>query len=165
MHVIHPPSAVALAAVLLCQSPWALALPAADQQTIAAAAARTQEQCFKLMYRDTNAYAQCVRNLRDAESSSNLKKLGIEYFGFVGALSYVRVGHLNSSQIASEFLSGFRQTQKKVGISEAALCSTVPGDCTVRIAQTREMQATPPPKQHSLRMQCMDSICKLVPVP
>jgi hypothetical protein len=114
------------------------------------------------MYRDSNAYAQCVRDLRNAQERSPLKKLGIEYFGFVGALSYVRVGHLNSSQIAGEFLKDYRRTQKQVGISDRALCSTIAGDCTVRLAQTREMEAAPP-KQTGMRVQCINRICSMVP--
>ena len=136
----------------------------ARHQTIAEAAQMAQERCFRHMYRDPNAYAQCLRDLRTANANAPLKKLGVEYFAFVGALSYTRVGHMNSDQIAAEFLQSYRVTQKKVGISDAELCSTVPGDCTVRLAQTREMEALPP-KPVNLRMQCIAQACKLVPVP
>jgi hypothetical protein len=64
------------------------------------------------MYRDTNAYAQCLRNLRDANGKTASERLGTAYFGFVGALSYVRVGHFNFEKIASEFLADFRAQQK-----------------------------------------------------
>lgn len=154
-----------MALVLVCLAPSARALAQAQQQALAQAAAQAQQQCYALMYRDTNAYAQCIRNLRNSPSATPLQKLGAEYFGFVGALSYMRVGHTNSEQIAWEFLRAFRQTQKRVGVADAALCSTVPGDCTVRMAQTRAMEAAPPPKAQSMRMQCINAICKLVPVP
>jgi hypothetical protein len=121
-----------------------------------------QEKCYKQMYRDSNAYAQCLRDMRNEQLKSPLKKLGIEYFGFVGALSYMRVGHINSDRIAAEFLQAYRQTQKKLGISDSDLCSTIPGDCTVRMAQTREMEAAPP-KQVSMRMRCVGQVCNMVP--
>jgi hypothetical protein len=164
MHIVisNPTAATLLAAVLLCQTPGAWAKPDARQQTIADAAATAKEQCYKQMYRDTNAYAQCLRDLRNAQNGSLPKKLGVEYFAYVGALSYMRVGHMNADQIAAEFLRDYRLTQKKVGISDAALCSTIPGDCTVRMSQTQEMEAAPP-KPMGVRVQCIGKVCSMVP--
>lgn len=136
--------------------------PDARHQSIAEAATSAQTRCYKHMYRDTHAYAQCLRDLRHAQSDSPLQKLGIEYFAFVGALSYLRVGHLNADQIAAEFLKDYRLTQQQVGISDADLCRTIPGDCTVRLAQTREMEAAPPPPM-GLRVQCIGRVCSLLP--
>lgn len=150
---------------LAAGAPGSLAQAAARQQPVAAAAALAQQRCFALMYRDTNAYAQCIRDLRSAPGQSPWARLGTEYFGFVGALSYMRVGHMNSAQIATEFLQDFRQSQKRLGMDDAALCATVPGDCSVRMAQTRELEAHPAPKSPSLRMQCLQGVCKLVPLP
>lgn len=158
---------LAVVAAMLCllvglSAPAWAAQPDARQQVIAQAAAKAQVQCYKHMYRDTNAYAQCMRDLRLAHQNSPVQKLGIEYFAFVGALSYMRVGHLNADQIAAEFLKDYRVTQKKVGIGDAALCSTVAGDCNVRLAQTRELEATPP-KRVGMRVQCIGQICSMVP--
>jgi hypothetical protein len=161
--MIAKPAAALLLAALLCQSASAQSNPDARQHTIADAAAAAQQQCYKHMYRDSNAYAQCLRDMRNAQAHAPLKKLGIEYFAFVGALSYMRVGHGNADQIAAEFLKDYRVTQKKVGISDAALCSSVPGDCTVRLAQTRAMEAAPAPKAVGMRMQCIAGVCSLVP--
>ena len=155
-------AAVMLGLTLLGPTTVAWAKADAKQEVIANAAAAAQEKCYKQMYRDSNAYAQCLRDMRSAQLRSPLKKLGIEYFGFVGALSYMRVGHINSEQIAAEFLQAYRQTQKKIGISDSALCSTIPGDCTVRMAQTRDMEAAPP-KPVSMRMQCIGQVCSMVP--
>jgi hypothetical protein len=157
-------ASILLGMILLGPTTGVWAKSDARQETIANAANAAQEGCYRQMYRDSNAYAQCLRDMRSAQLKSPLKKLGIEYFGFVGALSYMRVGHINSEQIAAEFLQAYRQTQKKVGISDSALCSTIPGDCTVRMAQTREMEAAPP-KQVSMRMQCVGKVCGMVPVP
>lgn len=161
--VISKPSAsIMLVALLLCRTPTASAKPDARQQAIAEAAEAAQAQCYKHMYRDTNAYAQCLRDMRTAQGKTPLKKLGVEYFAFVGALSYMRVGHMNAGQIAAEFLKDYRLTQKKVGISDTALCSTVPGDCKVRMAQTREME-TAPPRPMGVRVQCIGRVCSMVP--
>jgi hypothetical protein len=157
-------AATLLVIALLGQVPCAWAKPDARQKTISDAAAAAKEQCFKQMYRDTNAYAQCLRDLRHAQDGSPLKKLGIEYFAYVGALSYMRVGHMNADQIAAEFLKDYLLTQKKVGISDAILCSTIPGDCAVRMAQTREMEAAPP-KPMGMRVQCVGRVCSMVPAP
>jgi hypothetical protein len=147
----------------LCfQAMCANALTATEHQTIADAAAQTQSQCFKEMYRDPNAYAQCVRNMHAAEKKSPLRRLGIDYFGFVGGLSYMRVGHMNADQIAAEFLQTYRPAQKKLGISDEALCSTIPGNCSVRIAQTKEMEAAPP-KRTGMRVRCIGKVCSIVP--
>jgi hypothetical protein len=161
--ITNSTAATLLVAALLGQVPCVWAKPDARQQTISDAAAAAKEKCYKHMYRDTNAYAQCLRDLRHAQNGSSLKKLGVEYFAFVGALSYMRVGHMNSDQIAAEFLKDYRLTQIKVGISDAALCSTIPGDCTVRMAQTHEMEAAPPPKPVSMRMQCIGRVCSMIP--
>lgn len=152
-----------LIVVVTFHASYAGALSSADYQTISQAAALAQHQCFKEMYRDPNAYSQCIRDLRNGEKKSVLKKLGIDYFGFVGALSYRRVGHLNADQIAAEFLKAYRPVQKNLGLSDEVLCSTIPGNCTVRIAQTRQMEAAPPARRE-MRMQCVDKICSMTPV-
>jgi hypothetical protein len=133
-------------------------------QVISDAAKNTQDMCFKMMYRDVNAYSQCIRNQRDQKNSSAAQRLGAAYFGFVGGLSYMRLSHVNATYIANEFLQSYRPLQKKLGISDADLCSTVPGDCTMRIRQTNEMRASPPPPAPSMRMLCQGQNCRLVPV-
>jgi hypothetical protein len=50
---------------------------------IGAATALIPNQCFKEMYRDTNAYAQCLRNLRDANGKTASERLGTAYFGLL----------------------------------------------------------------------------------
>lgn len=154
---------IALTIVMLPIAAPASETENARQMKISEAALTAQTQCYREMYRDSNAYAQCLRNLRNANAKSLLTKLGVEYFGFVGALSYMRVGHMNSDQIAAEFLQAFRATQKKVGISDVDLCKTIPGDCSVRLAQTAEMLASPP-KQVAMRVQCIAKVCSMVPI-
>lgn len=151
--------------LLLCllQHANAATLSPQKQQALEAAAKESQDACYTQIYRDTNAYAQCVRNLRDAKKSKPLAALGVTYFGFVGALSYMRISQAGTDQIAYEFLQSTQVQQKKLGIDDQALCSTVPGDCAVRIAQANQLLANPP-KQVPLRMQCVAGVCRLVQV-
>lgn len=140
-----------------------VAAPSATrQQALEAAAKESQDACYKQIYRDTNAYAQCVRDLRAAKKSKPLEALGVTYFGFVGALSYMRVSQAGTDLIAYEFLQSAQAQQKKLGLDDLALCNSVPGDCTVRIAQAKQLLANPP-KQVPMRMQCIAGVCRLVP--
>jgi hypothetical protein len=147
----------------LIQGATAANVSAHKLQALEAAAKESQDACYKQIYRDTNAYAQCVRNLREAKKSKPLDALGVTYFGFVGALSYMRISQAGTDQIAYEFLQSAQTQQKILGIDDQALCSTVPGDCVVRIAQGKQLLANPP-KQVSMRMQCVAGVCRLVPV-
>lgn len=132
------------------------------QHSLEAASKEAQDLCYTLIYRDTNAYAQCVRKLRDEKKAKPLEALGVTYFGFVGALSYMRVSQEGTDQIAYEFLQSALGMQKKLGIGDEALCSTVPGNCPVRMAQGRQLMANPPQKI-PMRMQCVAGVCRLVP--
>jgi hypothetical protein len=149
--------------LLLANSTFAATTSAPKQKVLEAAARESQDACYKHIYRDTNAYAQCVRDLREAKKSKPLEALGVTYFGFVGALSYMRVSQAGTDQIAYEFLQSAQRQQKALGIDDQALCSTVPGDCVVRLAQIKQLQANPP-KPVPMRMQCIAGVCRLVPV-
>ena len=124
------------------------------------AAAQGQEKCFTQIYRDTNAYAQCIRNLASAHAAQPMEQLGVYYFGFVGALSYMRVSQAGVEPIAHEFLKSFRKLQKSAGLSDAQLCASVPGNCEIRIGQTLAMERTPAPVQ-SLRPVCKAGVCRI----
>jgi hypothetical protein len=141
---------------------WAAELSAANRQTIADAASLTQERCFKEMYRDTNAYAFCIRTLRNDFRQDSYRLLGAEYFGFVGALSYMRISQSAALSIAAEFLPHFRSTQKRLKISDEDLCSVVPGNCTERMAQMLAMERQRPAPQR-MRMRCEARVCRLEP--
>jgi hypothetical protein len=163
---IHRTRLAVLLAGVLIGAPAQAGQPSdAQHRVLVEAAAQAQSECFKQMYRDSNAYTQCIRNLRNAQPPKSLKRLGVEYFGFVGALSYMRVSHQNATTIAGEFLSDFRRTQASLGVDDAKLCSAVPGNCEVRMAQTREMLAKPPAKPTGMQVRCIGSVCSLVPAP
>jgi hypothetical protein len=126
------------------------------------AAAQGQEKCFTQIYRDTNAYAQCIRNLASSHAAQPMGQLGVYYFGFVGALSYMRVSQAGVEPLAHEFLKSFRKLQKSAGLSDAQLCASVPGNCEIRIRQTLAMERTPAPVQ-SLRPVCQAGVCRIEP--
>jgi hypothetical protein len=133
------------------------------QQTLAASAKQAQDTCYTLIYRDTNAFAKCVRDLADAHPHAGYQRLGAEYFGFVAGLAYRRIGQIGSEQIAVEFLQRFRATQKRLRISDEAVCAAIPGDCTTRIAQMKEMEAAPPEPPH-FGVRCIAQTCRIEPL-
>lgn len=132
-----------------------LSLPAAIAGTpdprlpgrIAEAALEAQGHCYRLIHHDTFAYEACLKDLLADEKTPGPRRLGIEYFGFVGALNSARLGMLGAQDSAWTFLQRFRATQKKLRIDDASLCASVPGDCEVRIARMKLMEKSPPPRQ------------------
>ena len=115
------------------------------------------------MYRDPNAYALCIRNLRQRYEKDDYKSLGAEYFGFVGALSYMRVSQMGAEPIATEFLKSFRINQKRLGLSDESLCATVPGNCAIRNRQMLDMEKSPKP-QAPLQVKCEGGVCRIAPL-
>jgi hypothetical protein len=150
---------------LLASSPTAIAasVTPAQLQQVKETALLAQDLCFKEMYRDPNAYAQCIRNLRQKYEKEEFKSLGAEYFGFVGALSYMRVSQMGAEPIAAEFLKSFRFGQKRLGLSDEVLCATVPGNCAIRNRQMLDMEKSPK-QQVPLQVKCEVGVCRIAPV-
>ena len=117
--------------------------PAALLASIAEAARAAQTTCHPRIHHDTYAFEACLVELLNAEQRPSPRRLGIEYFGYVGAMNSERMGMEGASLTAYEFLRRFRVTQRKLHVDDAALCSTVPGDCEVRLARMKAMQAAP----------------------
>ncbi|BDT67310.1 hypothetical protein os1_14850 [Comamonadaceae bacterium OS-1] len=158
----HKLLAYALLWALPCQALWAHTLSATERQTVADGAQQAQTACYKQIYRDTNGYSQCLRELVEPEKRNAFRRLGMEYFGYVGAMAYVRVSQMGAEQVALEFLQKYRRTQKRLGVADQALCATVPGDCTVRIAQGKALQAAPPAAP-AMGVQCLGGVCRIAP--
>lgn len=114
---------------------------------IAEAALDAQGRCYRLIHHDTFACEACLTGLLAEEKKAGPRRLGIEYFGFVGALNSARLGMLGAQDTAWTFLQRFRATQKKLRIDDASLCRAVPGDCEVRIARMKLMEKSPPSRQ------------------
>lgn len=147
---------------LLCQALWAHAMTEKERQTVADGAQQAQTACYKHIYRDTNGYSQCLRTLVEPEKPNTFRRLGMEYFGYVGAMAYVRVSQLGAEQVAVEFLKKYRSTQKRLRVDDQALCATVPGNCTVRIAQGKALEAAPPAPP-AMGVQCLGGVCRIAP--
>lgn len=114
---------------------------------IAEAALDAQGRCYRLIHHDTFAFESCLQGLLAEEKKVGPRRLGIEYFGFVGALNSARLGMLGAQDSAWTFLQRFRVTQKKLRIDDTSLCATIPGDCEVRIARMKLMEKSPPPQR------------------
>ena len=138
------------------------ALDAAKAAALHDAAAQAQDKCFKEMYRDPNAYGLCIRELSRAQTAQSVEQLGVLYFGFVGALSYMRVSQAGATPLATEFLKSFRALQKAKGISDTELCASVPGNCELRMGQTLAMErAAPTAPAKALIPVCKAGVCRL----
>jgi hypothetical protein len=109
--------------------------------TVSASARDAQQQCHRLMHHDADEYEECIATLIRAAGQSRAKRLGISYFGWIGAMNSARVGLPGAQAAADRFLPIFRREQKSLGIADAALCTTVPGDCNVRLAQITQAEA------------------------
>lgn len=117
------------------------AAPAADRlERIKAAALQTQAQCYPLIHHDTNEFADCVaRRLADRRMKPE-ERLGTQYFGWVGAVNSLRMGMPGAVEAAGRFLGPFRAGQRRLRISDDALCSVIPGDCVARNARMLQME-------------------------
>lgn len=116
------------------------------REPVVAAEADAQNRCYRLIHHDTFAFESCLRALLATEKKATPRRLGVEYFGFVGALNSARMGMLGAEQTAWEFMTRFRATQHKLKIGDAELCATIAGDCEVRLARLKQMEAGPRPQ-------------------
>jgi len=130
-------TALLLASIGIASS--VVAAPTID--TVSASARDAQQQCHRLMHHDADEYEECIGMLIRSAGQNRAKRLGISYFGWIGAMNSARVGLPGAQAAADRFLPTFRRDQKSLGISDDALCTTVPGDCTVRLAQIRQAEA------------------------
>ena len=109
------------------------------------AAQETQKTCFMRIHFDTFQYQDCVSALSVSHHDNDLVNLGINYFGYVGAMDAVRTGMVGAEQSAHLFLGQFRKLQKKLHISDQSLCASIPGNCDIRIALMKKMEQAPKP--------------------
>lgn len=137
--------AVALLLALAAATPVRAAPNPTLLARVQAAAEEAQTRCYRLIHHDTLAYHDCLLGLLADERKAGPRRLGIEYFGFVGAQNSARLGMRGADFTAWTFLRRYRQTQKRLHIDDASLCSTIPGDCEVRIARARLIERAPPP--------------------
>ena len=99
-----------------------------------------------LLHHDAEDYVACIDHLLKAERKPSARRLGLEYFGWVGALNSARMSFPGADAAADRYLRLFRKTQRRLKIADQALCETVPGNCEQRLARMRQMEALPPVK-------------------
>jgi hypothetical protein len=109
---------------------------------LAEGAQLAQARCYRLVHDDTYEFGDCVRELAQQQKSA-AKRLGIDYFGWVGAMNSARLGMRGADETAAEFLARFRVSQKTLGVDDRTLCASVPGDCAARIARIRQAERKP----------------------
>ncbi|MBX3653511.1 MAG: hypothetical protein KF686_04955 [Ramlibacter sp.] len=115
-----------------------------DMAEVALAARDTQTRCQMKLHHDAEEFVDCLDDLLKPLAKPTAHRLGIEYFGWVGALNSARMSLPGAMEAADRYLRRFRKTQKALRVADEALCRTVPGDCTQRIARMRQMEAEPP---------------------
>lgn len=130
---------------LIATSPLHAATDSATLARIQAGANEAQSRCYRLIHHDTLAFHDCLLGILADERKAGPRRLGIEYFGFVGAQNSARLGMRGADYTTWTFLRRYRQTQKRLRIDDASLCATIPGDCEVRIARARLIEHAPPP--------------------
>jgi hypothetical protein len=118
---------------------------------VRASASIAQASCHGRIHHDTYEYEHCLLDLLAPLKRATPERLGIEYFGYVGAMNSLRMSMQGAEASAYEFLHRMRRTQQQLRLSDDALCSTVPGDCQVRLATQRLMLAAPAKRQHPRR--------------
>lgn len=143
-----------LASALLCGTTYAATPDTATQLRTAAENARLA--CAPKIHFDTYTFDGCIEQLASRYASDPLKRLGIEYAGFAVALSTTRVGMTGASASARYFYWRYQPLQKKLGINDQQLCATLPGDCTIRIAQSTEFARTTKPQRRSKATPAFD---------
>lgn len=111
---------------------------------IAASAQQAQKRCQEFMHDNADEYVGCLNALGAAvkgkTAAAQAEKLGIAYFGWVGATHAGRVGLPGSDEAALHYYLRFTPLQQQLKISDLDLCATFAGDCKVRLAQLDEIR-------------------------
>jgi hypothetical protein len=125
---------------------------ATRDQTVAAltdGAQKAQSLCYRLVHDDTFEFGDCVRALVMQHRQPSATRLGIEYFGWIGAMNSARLGMAGAGETAAEFRGRFRATQKTLGIDDPTLCASIPGDCAARMARIRQAERSSEPQSRA----------------
>jgi len=127
-------------------APLVFSQPQSDKlDTVKLWAEKAQQQCFMKIHFDTFAYQDCLVLMAKEEVGNKPRELGIYYFAYVGAMDAVRTGMYGSYNTAWYFLQRFRKIQRTLGIDDRSLCTTVPGNCDIRLSQIEQMRKMPQP--------------------
>ncbi len=129
-----------------------------DEVTVAAAMA--QQRCYEFMHEDADEFVSCIDALSTHASAASAsatahsprpsgvkddrtlrwRRLGILYFGWVGANNSARVALPGADAAAARYFQRYQRERRALGIDEPTLCTAVAGDCTMRLAQIKAQQ-------------------------
>jgi len=118
-----------------------------QQQLIAISAKASlagREACQREMHEDAEEFQQCASQLLAKLPQKTLEQkytyLGKAYYAWLSSTSAAKGGLPNAQKSALYFLAIFRPLQKKLGVSDLALCKTIEGDCESRNARMLVME-------------------------
>ena len=114
-----------------------------------AKADETRLLCNNKIHFDTYAFENCVSNFAKQYPRDDMNRLSIMYAGFAIALSNTRTGMTGAEDTAKYFYWRYRPIQTKLGIDDMTLCSLIPTDCKIRVAETRALAKLPRPQKSS----------------
>lgn len=110
------------------------------------AADDARRQCQAFMHEDADEYVSCLDSLLARENLALAprervdRRLGLAYFGWVGANNSARIALPGAVEATTRYRRIFRPLQRQMMITDQALCRAVEGPCEARIAQLREQE-------------------------
>ena len=114
-----------------------------QERYMVAGAELARAECEKLIHFDTFEFEDCINKLGNQKSLNIYQQLGIAYFGYVGANDSYRMGMYGAESTAQFFLDRVRKLQRKTGTNSYTQCRIFPGDCEMRMAQMKALEALP----------------------
>lgn len=108
------------------------------------AAHDAQRRCYEFMHEDADEFVSCIDALEQQidgrDSSSRWRRLGVRYFGWVGANNSARVALPGAERAAQRYFERYQAVRRQLDVDERRLCSAIPGDCEGRLAQIAAAQ-------------------------
>lgn len=108
-------------------------------------AEQAQQRCYAYLHDDPKQYRSCLDGMLSAvkgkSETAALQRIGIVYFGWVGANSAARMSMPGAEAAAHAYLPRVRKLQKALRLTDETLCASVDGDCRTRLAQMAQMEA------------------------
>ena len=122
---------------------------------ISLAARQADVGCNHLMHDNADEFGNCLdamgAAIKGKTAQAQAKRLGIAYFGWVGATRWGRISLPGSDEAAVRYYLRYLPLQQQLKITDLDLCSSIVGDCKERLAQLAEIKkvvaAKKPPKK------------------
>ena len=143
----------AIAAAWACPSH---ALTANEAEMLRSSVEAARLECAPKIHFDTYTFNRCIDQRLTKYPKNAIARLGTGYAGFAVALSTTRVGMPGAEESAQYFYWRYRPLQLKLGIDDATLCNSLPGDCTIRLSQTAQVAKKTRPRKSPAAAQPSD---------